>query len=107
MPSHEKPTGSALRRWTALLLLTCYVLAGTGWKTQQAAPQAVVAKHPKAIKVTRRDGTRIELTSPSIEADSLVGVRAGRAPSGSSQARVSRGARAPMTEPPHARHALT
>lgn len=89
MPSHEKPTGSALRCWTALLLLTCYVPACTGWKTQQAAPQDVVAKHPRAIKVTRSDGTQIELTSPSIEADSLVGVRTGRAPSDSSQARVA------------------
>lgn len=45
--------------------MTCYVPACTGWKTQQAVPQDVVAKHPKAIKGTRRDGTRIELTSPS------------------------------------------
>jgi hypothetical protein len=83
-------TGSPVSRWTALLALTCYLPACTGWKTQQAAPQDVVAtKHPKTIRVTRSDGTQVEIASPSIEADSIIGVRAGSAPRDSLRARVA------------------
>lgn len=79
-----------VRRWTAFLLLTCFVPACTGWNTQQAAPQDVVAtKHPKVIKVTRSDGTKIQISSPNIEGDSLIGLRAGKAPRDSLGARVA------------------
>lgn len=83
-------TGSPVRRWAALLSLTCYLPACTGWKTQQAAPQDVIAtRHPQAIKVTRSDGTQIEIANPEMKADSLVGVRAGSAPGDSVRARVA------------------
>jgi len=82
--------GSPLTRSTALLLLACYLPACTSWRTQQAAPQDVIAaQHPQAIRVTRTDGSQVEITSPRIEADTLIGHRAGVAPRDSAEARVA------------------
>jgi hypothetical protein len=49
----------------------------------------VATKHPKTIKVTRSDGTQVEIANPSIEGDSLIGVLARGASSDSLHNRMA------------------
>jgi hypothetical protein len=62
-----------------LLLIT---LSGTGcyvWHTDHVAPQAVLdTRHPEWLRVTRADGSLVELQHPALQGDTLVGTEAGK-----------------------------
>ena len=69
-----------LRRPIACTLLLCYLAACTSWHvTQGVSPlQLISTEHPRTVRVTRTDGSRIFLDEPRIAAgDSLVGVHDG------------------------------
>jgi hypothetical protein len=58
----------------ACLLLLAYLPACTSWEVGTPTPaQFVEAEHPKAVRVTRSDGTRMEFRTPKVQGDSLVG----------------------------------
>jgi hypothetical protein len=55
-----------------LLLGACH--GCTTWKEQGLMPAAVIEReHPLLLRVTRGDGTCIEMTNPAVEGDSLKG----------------------------------
>lgn len=82
--------GSIAFRTTAAILLVCYVPACAGWRTQSAAPEQVIAtKHPERVRITRQDGSRVELLQPLIEADSVAGRDAGASGPDSLKPRVA------------------
>lgn len=54
----------------------------THWRTQSAFPEAVAAKHPAKLRVTRTDGRRIVLHQPSLSGDTLYGAPRKRARTG-------------------------
>ncbi|HTO72349.1 MAG TPA: hypothetical protein VMJ30_00955 [Gemmatimonadales bacterium] len=61
-------------RATAGVLLVSYLSACTGYHTEEATPREVVTtKHPDRVRITRQDGSQIELLQPAIEADSVIG----------------------------------
>jgi|SRR5690349_11006918 hypothetical protein len=69
-----------LRRSIASTLLLCYLAACTSWHVKQGVTplQLISTEHPRTVRVTRTDGSRILLEEPRIVAgDSLVGVRYG------------------------------
>ncbi|MBA2627410.1 MAG: hypothetical protein H0U85_05305 [Gemmatimonadales bacterium] len=69
MRSHHANT-SIRRPVVALLILNgCY-----GWHTEQSSPELVVAKKPAVVRVVRLDGSRLEVFSPKVAGDSLVGL---------------------------------
>ena len=58
---------------SAVTLLT-FGLGCTSWKTQQLAPEQVVAsKRPDQVRVIQSNGAQLELWSPQLSNDSLVG----------------------------------
>ena len=45
-----------------------------GWGVQEAAPERVIAEQaPDRVRVTKADGTRLEIWEPQVAGDSLVG----------------------------------
>jgi hypothetical protein len=69
-----------LRRSIASTLLLCYLAACTSWHVKQGvSPRQVIStEHPRTVRVTRTDGSRISLDEPRIvTGDSLVGVHNG------------------------------
>ncbi len=69
-----------LRRPIACMLLLCYLAACTSWHVEkEASPlQLISTKHPRVVRLTRADGSRMVLDEPRIAAgDSLAGVRHG------------------------------
>lgn len=49
--------------------------ACTGWQTVEVSPeQLITEQHPGKLRVTRQDGSRVELEHPSITADTLLGI---------------------------------
>src|SRR2546422_11636054 len=69
-----------LRRPIACTLLLCYLPACTSWHVEnEVSPtQLISTKHPRAVRLTRADGSRMVLDQPRIAAgDSLAGVRYG------------------------------
>ena len=65
-------------RGVALALFVLYLPACTTWRAQSFPAQAVIRDdHPKRIRLTRLDGSRVELTNPRIVGDSIVGTRPG------------------------------
>ena len=69
-----------LRRAIAGTLLLCYLAACTSWHVEkEASPlQLISTKHPRVVRLTRADGSRMVLDEPRIAAgDSLAGVRHG------------------------------
>ena len=61
-------------RGAALALLVLYLPACTTWRAQSFPAQAVILDtHPKRIRLTRLDGSRVEITNPRIVGDSIVG----------------------------------
>ena len=69
-----------LRRRIAGTLLLCYLAACTSWHVEkEVSPlQLISTKHPRVVRLTRADGSRLVLDEPRIAAgDSLAGVRHG------------------------------
>ena len=69
-----------LRRPFACTLLFCYLAACTSWHVEtEASPlQVISTKHPRVVRLTRADGSRIVLEQPRIAAgDTLAGVHNG------------------------------
>jgi hypothetical protein len=63
-----------------LLLGACH--GCTTWKEQGLMPAAVIEReHPPRLRVTRGDGTCIEVLNPAVEGDSLRGTVRGTAAS--------------------------
>ena len=68
------------RRPFACTLLFCYLAACTSWHVEnEVSPlQLISTKHPRAVRLTRSDGSRIVLQQPRIAAgDTLAGVHNG------------------------------
>ena len=61
-------------RGVALALFVLYLPACTSWRAQSFSAQAVILdERPKRIRLTRLDGSRVEITNPRIVGDSIVG----------------------------------
>ncbi len=64
-----------VRRLVAWAIMAGLVAGCTRWKTQDIAPEQVIAeKKPKLIRVTRADYSVVLLEAPHIVADSLIGM---------------------------------
>ena len=69
-------THPPLRHLVACILLPCWLLACSSWKTQETSPQQVLGnEHPEKVRVTFADGSREVLHSPTVSGDTLTGVR--------------------------------
>ena len=63
-----------VRRFIACILLPCYLVACTSWKTQEASPQQVLAdEQPDKVRVTLTDGSQVVLAEPAISGETLTG----------------------------------
>ena len=68
---------SGLRALLAVLVLTAQA-ACTSWRVQQAAPAEVFRERsPKSVRLTLTDSTRLQLSSPTLRNDSLIGLTNG------------------------------
>ncbi len=64
-----------VRRIIACILLPCYLVACTSWKTQEASPQQVLAdEQPDRVQVTLTDGSQLVLKEPAVSGDTLSGL---------------------------------
>ena len=64
-----------VRRFIACILLPCYLVACTSWKTQEASPQQVLADdQPDKVRVTLTDGSQVVLEEPAVSGDTLSGL---------------------------------
>ncbi len=64
----------ARRRAIASLLLFLYLPACTSWQVGKPTPQKFLEnEQPEKVRVTQTDGSRVELMSPEVRTDSLVG----------------------------------
>ncbi len=63
-----------VRRIIACILLPCYLVACSTWKTQEASPQQVIQdeQHDK-VRVTLTDGSQVEVFRPVVSGDTLRG----------------------------------
>jgi len=67
-----------LRRSVACALLLCYLAACTSWHVQEGVSprQFITNEHPRVVRLTRTNGSRLELDDPRVVAgDSLTGIR--------------------------------
>ena len=63
-----------MERLAFTLWLTASAGACTGWQTVEVSPEQLIAgQHPKTVRVTLRDGSRVEVEHPGIFADTLHG----------------------------------
>ena len=66
------------RRPIAALLLLLYLPACTSWQVGRPTPEEFLEnEQPDEVRVTQTDGSRVELMSPEVRADSLVGTPKG------------------------------
>jgi len=63
-----------VRRIIACIMLPCYLVACTSWKTQEASPEQVIAEEPGKVQVTLTDGSKLELKEPAVSGDTLSGL---------------------------------
>jgi len=67
-----------LRRSIACALLLCYLAACTSWHVdlEGVSPlQLITTEHPRVVRLTRTDGSHIEIDDPQIAAgDTLTGI---------------------------------
>ena len=63
-----------VRRIIACVLLPCYLVACTSWKTQEASPQQVIAEEPGKVRVILTDGSQLVLKEPAVSGDTLSGL---------------------------------
>ena len=67
-----------LRTLIACVLLPCYLLACTSWKTQEAAPEQVLAEGEyDEVQVTLDDGSKVVVDQPQVSDDTLTGLSDG------------------------------
>ena len=69
-----------LRRPIAWTILLCYLAACTSWHVHEGVSplQLITTEHPRVVRLTRTDGSRMVLDQPQVAAgDSLVGVHYG------------------------------
>jgi hypothetical protein len=67
-------TGCSSYRVASAVTLVAFALGCTTWKTQPVGPQQVVSeKRPEQVRVIQSNGAQVELWSPQISNDSLVG----------------------------------
>ena len=66
--------GQTASRWTALLLLACYLPACSSWQVRGEPVPPIVADHPAEIQVTLDDGSKVMLKQPVIRGDTLSGL---------------------------------
>jgi hypothetical protein len=60
-------------------MTTTTLSACTSWQVQRVTPEQVVTtRHPSAVRVQRVDGSQVVLDTPSIGADSLLGMMKGK-----------------------------
>ena len=58
-------------RTVLILYLSC--TACTSWRPDSLTPQAVVAKKPLSLRVTRTDSSQVVLDNPQMQGDTIVG----------------------------------
>ena len=64
-----------MRRFIACVLLPCYLVACTSWKTQEVSPQQVISEEqPDWVKVTLTNGSQRVLDEPAVSGDTLSGL---------------------------------
>ena len=64
-----------VRRLIACILLPCYLVACTSWKTQEPTPEQVIAEEqPDKVQVTLTDGSKLVLEEPAVSGDTLSGL---------------------------------
>ena len=64
-----------VRRIIACVLLPCYLVACSSWKTQEASPQQVINEdQPNKVQVTLADGSKLVLEEPAVSGDTLSGL---------------------------------
>jgi len=64
-----------VRRIIACILLPCYLVACSSWKTQEASPQQVINEdQPNKVQVTLADGSKLVLEEPAVSGDTLSGL---------------------------------
>ena len=64
-----------VRRIIACILLPCYLVACSSWKTQEASPQQVINEdQPDKVQVTLADGSQLVLEEPAVSGDTLSGL---------------------------------
>ncbi len=63
-----------IRRLIACILLPCYLVACTSWKTQEVSPQQVLTdEQPDKVRVSLTDGSQVVLEEPVVSGDTLIG----------------------------------
>ncbi len=66
------------RRPIAALLFLLYLPGCTSWQVGRPTPEEFLeSEQPDEVRVTQTDGSRVELMSPEVRADSLVGTARG------------------------------
>jgi hypothetical protein len=64
-----------MRRFIACVLLPCYLVACTSWKTQEVSPQQVIGEEqPDWVKVTLTNGSQRVIDQPTVSGDTLSGL---------------------------------
>ncbi len=67
-----------LQRVIACILLPCYLLACSSWKTLEVSPVQVISEeHPNKVRLTLTDGSTVVLEQPVVSGDTLTGVGEG------------------------------
>ncbi len=67
-----------LQRVIACILLPCYLLACSSWKTLEVSPVQVISEEqPSKVRLTLTDGSTVVLEQPVVSGDTLTGVGEG------------------------------
>jgi hypothetical protein len=66
---------STVRRSVALLLAAVLSAGCTAWRPTTAGSEALMARHPREVRVSLERGGRVVLYAPAVAGDSLVGYR--------------------------------
>ncbi len=67
-----------LQRVIACILLPCYLLACSSWKTVEVSPVQVISEEqPSKVRLTLTDGSTVVLEQPVVSGDTLTGVGEG------------------------------
>lgn len=65
----------ARRGWAAILLvMTVSGVGCTAWHLEGVAPESLFTTRPRAIRVTRPDGSRVVLEAPVLRSDTVSGL---------------------------------
>ncbi len=63
-----------LQRVIACILLPCYLLACSSWKTLEVSPVQVISEEqPSKVRLTLTDGSTVVLEQPVVSGDTLTG----------------------------------